>query len=151
MLEINIKGYLKITHIFSSAMWHLPREIFDLPIESLKKVKRQELGFWHRRTISKLYQDCMRRTDLLEKTLRLGKIEGRRRRKQKRMKWLNGISDSMGMGLGRLRVLVMDREAWHAAIRGVTKSQIQPGPNWIDRLGFDLWLCHLAVNLEQLT
>ena len=71
----------------------------------------------------------MRRTDLLEKTPRLGKIEGRRRRKQKRMKWLNCISDSMGMGLGRLRVLVMDREAWRAAIRGVTKSQIRPGPN----------------------
>ena len=82
----------------------------------------------------------MRRADSFEKTLMMGKIEGRRRRGRQRMRWLHGIPDSMNMGLGGLLELVMDREAWHAVVYGVTKGQTRLG-DWTDWLRGEIGEC----------
>ena len=91
------------------------------------------------------FDHLMWRTDSLQKTLMLGKIEGGRRRGRQRMRWLNGITDSMDMSLSKLRELVMGREAWCAAVHGVAKSQIQLC-NWTE-LNFDPFLPELGESM----
>ena len=91
----------------------------------------------------------MWRTDSFEKTLMLGKIEGRRRRGRQRMRWLDGITNSMDMSLGKLQEMMVDREAWRAAVHGVTRTRTRLSDNWTESRADIYWVCYCVLNFWE--